>query len=154
AAASVGAPSRTRSDWRTGSCGASQGAVTATNASSTTNATPHATRRRVRRATRPPRVASAGSASTATESRSGEAMRELDGVVDDDENDRGEEEHALHDRIVAVVDRVDRKAAEAGPREHGLGHDGGAQQRPELQPGDRQNGNGRVAEGVLGHHAP
>src|SRR5438445_11282283 len=154
APARVGAASRARSDWRTGSWGASHGAATATRASRRTNAAPAATRRRVRRATRPPRAASTGAVSAGTDTGIEDAIHELDDEVEGDEEDGRQEHHALHDRIVAVVDRVDGEPADARPREHRFRHHRATEQGPELQAGDREHGNGGGAEGVLRHQAP
>src|SRR5262245_39721180 len=96
---------------------------------------------RVRRAPAPPRSGAARPAIASAGTGAGieEAIEQVDGEVDDDEGDGREEDRALHDRIVAVVDRLNRQAADAGPREHGLGDDGTAEQCPELQRGDRHH---------------
>src|SRR5712664_3648158 len=102
-----------------------------------TKTAPAATRRRVRRATRPPRAVSAGAASAGTDTGIEEAIHQLDAEVEADEEHGRQEHHALHDRVVAVVDRVDGEPADARPREHRLGHHRAAEERAELEPGDR-----------------
>ena len=62
-----------------------------------------------------------------------DAIDEVDEEVDHDEHERGQEDGALHHRVVAVVDRLHREPADARPREHGLGDDRAAQQGAELE---------------------
>src|SRR5690242_12937025 len=152
---SVGAASRPRSDWRSGSCGASHGAATAIRASASTKRPPAMTSRRVRRAPAPPRAAAASTATASTGTDAGieDAIQEVDGEVEDDEQDGREEDRALHDRVVAVVDRLDGQPSDAGPREDRLRHHGAAEQGAELQPGDRHHRQRGVLERVLHHHA-
>ena len=66
-----------------------------------------------------------------------------------DEERGGQQHHALDHRVVAIVDRLDGEAADARPREHGLGHHRAGEQAAELEPRDREDGNGRVPERVL-----
>src|SRR5262249_6914567 len=133
----VGRARRARSDWRSGSWGASHGAATAIRASATTNRPPAMTRRRVRRAPSPPRAAeTSASASAGTDAGIEDAIEEVDREVEDDEQNRREEDRALHDGVVPVVDRLDGQPPDTRPREDGLGDDRAAQQRAELQPGD------------------
>src|SRR5437867_3734004 len=151
AAESVGAASRARSDWRMGSCGAIAGAASATTISSKTNAPPPSASARVRRE-RPAAVAVAAASSAGADPGIEDAIEQVDAKVDHDEEHRGEEHRALHDGVVAVVDRLDGEPPDARPREHRLGHDGAAQQRAELKPGDRHDRDGGVLERVLGDH--
>src|SRR5437899_304572 len=153
AAESVGAASRARSDWRTGSCGAITGAASAITTSSKTNTPPPSAIRRVRR----PRLGwTAGAAPGARSARSDagieEAIDQVDAEVDHDEEHGGQEHRALDDGVVAVVDRLDREPADARPREHRFRHHGAAEQRAELEPGDGDDRDGGVLQGVLGDH--
>src|SRR5882672_4743025 len=109
--------------------------------SSDTKAPPANASRRVRRE-RPTgaAVGAAGASSAGADAGIEDAIEQVDEEVDHDEEDGREEDRALHHGIVAVVDRLDREPPDARPREHGLGHDGAAQQGPELQPGDRHDG--------------
>src|SRR5262249_56689188 len=78
-----------------------------------------------------------------------DAIEEVDDEVDDDEHDGGEEDRALHHRIVAVVDGLHGKAADARPGKDRLRHHRPAQESAELERGDGEDRDGRVAEGVL-----
>src|SRR3989442_8532661 len=143
--------SRARSDWRTGSCGAITGAASAITTSSKTNTPPPSAIRRVRR----PRLGwTAGAAPGARSARSDagieETIDQVDAEVDHDEEHGGQEYRALHDGVVAVVDRLDREPSDARPRKHRFRHDGAAEQRAELQPGDGDDRDGRVLQRVLG----
>src|SRR5690554_3147231 len=53
-----------------------------------------------------------------------DGVEEVDDDVHDDEADGDEQDGPLHDRVVAREDRVDEQAADAGPREDGLGEHG------------------------------
>src|SRR5439155_9119824 len=139
----VGAASRPRSDCRIGSAGATSGAASAVTIISATNTAPAIASPRVRRA----RLGGAGSARA--DARIEEAIDEVDDEVDHDEQHGGDEHRALHDGIVAVVDRLDREPADAGPGKHGLGHDGAAEQGAELQAGDRDDRHRGVLQRVL-----
>src|SRR5205809_7430018 len=97
--------------------------------SSATNAAPAATSCRVRRATRPPRAASRPAASAGTDTGIEEAIHQPDEDVEGDEEHGGQEHHALHDRVVAVVDPLDGEPARARPRAHRLRPPGVAEPR-------------------------
>src|SRR3989475_10424516 len=114
--------------------------------SSATNAAPAATSCRVRRATRPPRAASRPAASAGTDTGIEEAIHQLDEEVEGDEEHGGQEHHALHDRVVAVVDRLDGEAAHSPPRGHCLRPQGAAEQLAELQARPLEHGGGGAAE--------
>src|SRR5207247_177056 len=108
-------------------------------------------------ASRAVRCRSRGRATAAATTRSAgadagieDAIEHVDGEVDDDEERGRDEDDALHDRVVAVVDRLDGEPAHPRPREHGLGHDGAAEQGSELEPGDGHDRHGRVLQRVLG----
>src|SRR5439155_1176506 len=149
-ASRVGATSRTRSDVRSGSCGASHGAATATRASTRTNTPPPAASRAVRWRSRGRATVAATTRSAGADAGIEDAIEHVDGEVDDDEERGRDEDDALHDRVVAVVDRLDGEPAHPRPREHGLGHDGAAEQGAELEPGDGHDRHGRVPQRVLG----
>src|SRR3989338_5907265 len=138
AASSVGAASRARSDCRIGSWGASHGAATATAATSSTNPTPPAICHRARRAWRPARASCSVTAADSAGADAGieEAIDEVDKEVEHDEEHGREEHRALHHRVVAVVDGLDREPPDAGPREDRLRHHGAAEECAELQPRD------------------
>src|SRR6266478_6327755 len=147
AAESVGAASRARSDWRTGSCGAITGAASAVTTSSKTNTPPPSAICRVRR----PRLGrTPGARSARSDAGIEETIDQVDAEVDHDEEHGGQEHRALHDGVVAVVDRLDREPSDARPRKHRFRHDGAAEQRAELQPGDGDDRDGRVLQRVLG----
>src|SRR5262245_44196709 len=78
----------------------------------------HAMRRRA------PTGAGAATASAGADARVEEAIHQVDGEVHGDEHERREEDRALHDGIVAVVDRLDRQPPDPRPGEDGLGHHG------------------------------
>src|SRR3990172_8084002 len=150
APSSVGGFKRVRSDWRSGSSGTTQGATTASSARSATKPSPS----RMSQGMRLPRGRDSFIAASASSAGAGagieDAIEEVDGEVDDDERDRGEEDRALDDRVVAVVDGLDGEPADAGPGEDRLGYHGAAQQGPELERRDRQDRDGGVLERVLG----
>src|SRR3954468_21680638 len=65
-----------------------------------------------------------------------QGVADVDREVDEHVGGREEQRHALDDRVVAAQDGVDGQAAEAGNREHGLGHDDAADQEPEADADD------------------
>src|SRR5262245_40535581 len=100
-----------------------RGAASATTTSARTNTPPPSAIHRVRRA----RLTRAGAPATASGCASAgieEAIDQVDAEVDHDEEHGREEHGALHDGIVAVVDRLDREPPDSGPREDRLRHDG------------------------------
>src|SRR5439155_16280392 len=114
------------------SCGAMDGAASAATTRSRTKAPPQSARTRVRRA-RPAGFAvdAAGAGSARADAGIEDAIEQVDAEIDHDEEHGGEEDRALHDRVVTIVDRLNGEPPDARPREHGLGHDGAAQQRAE-----------------------
>ena len=54
-----------------------------------------------------------------------------------------DEHHALHDREVAVEDRLDDEPPDPRPREDRLGDDGAAEELGELQPEQRDDRDAR-----------
>ncbi len=79
---------------------------------------------------------------------------EVDGEVDDDVAGGGDEDDALDQRVVPLVDRVDRQPPEAGDDEDLLGDDGPRDQRAELQADHRRDRDQAVADGVDADDAP
>src|SRR5436190_10012901 len=71
---------------------------------------------------------------------------EIGDEVHRDVGHRDEQDAALHERIVARVDRLNQQAADAGPREDGLGDDRAREHRAELEADDRHDRNEAVAE--------
>src|SRR5882672_10345971 len=139
----VGGLSRVRSDCRTGSCGASSGAATAITKSATTNASAPSASHGSRRDGSAP--------STGTETGIEDAIEDIDEEIHDDEDHGRQEDRALHDRIVAVVDRVDGESADAGPGEDGLRDHGAGEELTELQARDGDDRERGIAQRVLHH---
>src|SRR6266542_5000426 len=77
------------------------------------------------------------------------AIEQIDGQVAQDEAHRDEQDHPLHQWIVAREDRVHHEAAHAGQGEHVFGDHRPADQRAELE---AEHGDDRD-EGVLEHVA-
>src|SRR5437867_12529271 len=119
------------------------GAASAATTRSATNTAPPAASPRVRRAR-------LGAGSARADARIEEAIEQVDAEVDHDEQHGRDEHGALHDRIVAIVDRLDREPSDAGPGEHGLGGDGAAKPGAEPEPGDRDDWPGGLLQGLLG----
>src|SRR5438128_11038978 len=72
-------------------------------------------------------------------------VKDVDHEVRQQVRDRDEEDGPLHQREVAVEDRLDREAPHAGPAEDGLDDARDAEKGAELEPHDR----GHREEGVL-----
>src|SRR5262245_1834829 len=81
-------------------------------------------------------------------------VEEIDGEVDDHEENRDEEDGALGHGIVALVDRPEHETAHAGEREHFLDDHRAAQEDAGLEPGHGDHRDERVLERVLQDHAP
>ena len=64
--------------------------------------------------------------------------------VDQHEAHRDQQDDALHQRVVAREDRVHHQPPDPRQREDGLGDDGAADQRAQLQPDDRHDRDQRV----------
>src|SRR5262252_7117001 len=77
-------------------------------------------------------------------------VRDVHDQVDDDEDDREEEDASLQHRVVTVEDRVLEPAADAGPREDGLGENGSREQEAGLEADDRRDRQHGVPEHVPG----
>ena len=76
------------------------------------------------------------------------AVGHVDHDVDEHVGHRDHQHGALHDRIVALRDRIEQRGADAGPREHLLDDDRAGEQRAELQARDRDHRQQRVAQRV------
>ena len=66
-----------------------------------------------------------------------------------DDRDREDGDDALHGDVVALVQVADQLRADPGPVERLLGQHGAAEQDRELQAGDGDDRDHRVAEGVV-----
>src|SRR5262245_31861356 len=108
----MGGVRRASRSLRTGSAGASAGARTASSVpAAMTSAPTSATPWRPTRITRQSRDPG---------SRIDEAVDDVHGQVDDDEDDGEDDDRGLDDREVARRHRLDHQSAEAGPGEDGL----------------------------------
>src|SRR5215470_1131157 len=88
-------------------------------------------------------------ASAVADARVEPAVEDIDGEVDHHEQRGDEQDGALGQRVVALVDRPEDETADAGKRED-LFHDHGpAQQDAHLEPGHSDDGNEGVAQRVL-----
>src|SRR6266849_2184441 len=76
-------------------------------------------------------------------------VEQIDDQVDADEGRGKQEDRGLDDRIVPVVDRLDRVTADARPREDRLRDHGSAEERAELDADDRHDGDRRVLQRVF-----
>src|SRR5262249_60618785 len=130
--------------------GPAPGPPPATSASTRTKTPPPTTSRAVRWRSRGRASVAATTRSAGADAGIEDAIEHVDGEVDDDEERGRDEDHALHDGIIAVVDRLDGQPSHSGPREHGLGDDGAPEERAELQPGDGHDRRRGVLERVLG----
>ena len=77
------------------------------------------------------------------------AVEQVDGEVDGHEQHRDEQDGGLGERVVALVDRPQHQAADAGQGEDLLDHHRAAEQDADLQPRHRDHRDQRVAERVL-----
>src|SRR5437762_4630907 len=142
-----------------GSSGARSGAPRATNTAASRTAAPNGARR-VRAARRSTthrcsgagagaaRRAIAGARSAISDPGIDPAIEEVDEQVAQDEAEGDQENHALHQRVVAREHGVHHEAADAGQGEDVLGDHGAADQRPELQPEHGDDGNQGIFEHV------
>src|SRR2546425_9551227 len=94
-------------------------------------------------------VARMGAGSTVANARIEPAVEEIDGEVDHHEEGRDEEDGALGQRVVALIDGPEDEAADTGKREYLLHHHGAAEEDPHLEPGHGDDGDESVAQGVL-----
>src|ERR687891_125368 len=91
---------------------------------------------------------SATDTSAHPDARVEEGVGDVDEQVHDDEDPRDEEDSALEDWVVAVLDRLREPRPHAGNGEHGLGENRTGQEKPGLEPDDRDDREPRVAEDV------
>src|SRR5438309_4878406 len=77
------------------------------------------------------------------------AVEKIDGEVDHHEEGRDEQDGALGQRVVALIDGPEDEAADTGKREYLLHHHGAAEEDPHLEPGHGDDGDECVAQGVL-----
>src|SRR6185437_12446517 len=75
-------------------------------------------------------------------------IEQIDDEVDEDEEEGDEHEIGRHHRDVGEADRLDDEETHAGPLEDGLGDDGEGDDGAELQPGDGDDRDQRVLEGM------
>src|SRR5438094_352918 len=107
--------------------------------------------RRTRRrsgVTRRRRAAAARTALAIADSRVEPGVKDVDHEVRQQVRDRDEEDRPLHQREVAVEDRLDRQAPHAGPAEDVLDDERAAEQGAELESDDRRHRDERVLERV------
>src|SRR5947209_1668052 len=82
------------------------------------------------------------------------AIEQVDGDVEDDEEDRDREYGALHERVVALDDRAQQHAADARDRKDLLDHDGAAEQLADLDAEERDHDDEPVLQDVTAHDDP
>src|SRR3954470_14088973 len=82
-------------------------------------------------------------------SRVEERVDHVDDQVQQDDEERAEQDGALDRRQIALLDRVEGQAADAGDVEDRLGEDGAAEQDAEVQAEDRDDRRDRRAHAVL-----
>src|SRR5215468_11237778 len=82
------------------------------------------------------------------------AIEQIHEQVRQHENERGHEHGRLHERIVPLEDGRHGKAPDTRPREDGLRDDGAAQEGPQLEAYDGDDGDERVPERVLHDDPP
>src|SRR3954463_4621197 len=93
------------------------------------------------------------SGSGIADARVDDGVEDVDDQVRDDDEERAEQHRALDHREVAVLDRVEREAADPGDVEDGLGEDRAAEQHADVDPGGGHERRDRAAHTVAQHHA-
>src|SRR3989475_620017 len=136
-----------------GSAGAMSGANAAMRSSAPNRTSPTTSggERRTRRrsgVTRRRGAAAARAALAIADPRVEPGVKDVDHEVRQQVRDRDEEDCPLHQREVAVEDRLDREAPHAGPAEDGLDDERAAEQGAELESDDRRHRDERVLERV------
>src|SRR5438132_4647442 len=86
--------------------------------------------------------------SAITDPRVDEDVEHVHHQIDEHVRRRGDEDHALHDRVVPAQHRTDDQPAEPGNGEHDLGHHGAADQDRHRDPDDRDDRPERIAGGL------
>src|SRR5438876_878380 len=94
-------------------------------------------------------VACPAARSTVTDAGIEPAVEEVDGKVDHHEERRDEQDGALGQRVVALIDVPEEERADTGKGEDLLHHHGTAEEDAYLEPGHRDDGDEGVAQGVL-----
>src|SRR5512137_687333 len=143
----VGPLSRSRSDCLMGSYGLTSGAAIATTTTARTKTAEAQTKSGTFRRERAP-VPTAPLLSP--DARVEDAIGKIHQEVEDHEDRRREEDARLHHRVVPIEDGLDRQPTDPRPGEDRLRHYGPAQHVAQLQPHDRDDGNGRVPHRMLG----
>jgi hypothetical protein len=82
------------------------------------------------------------------------AVEQVHPEVDERVGDGDQEHRGEHHGKVPVQERLHREPADSGPGEDGLGDDGPAEELTRLEPGQRDDGDRRVLERVLGDDHP
>src|SRR5215470_10836586 len=150
---------------RSGSYGETTGARTATTSATSTTTAPRGARR-VRAAWRSTsqRRSRAGEAvvararaaagSAISDPRIDPAIEEIHEQVAQDEADGDEQDHALHERVVAREDGVDHEAPDSRKSEDVLRDDGAPDEGAELEPEHRDHRDQGVLQHVAADHLP
>lgn len=73
-----------------------------------------------------------------------EAIYDVDGQIDHDKNCGGKRYCCQHNRIISVVNAVDRKEADSGPCKHGFNNDCTAEETSEFHADHRDYRQDRV----------
>src|SRR5437763_13405720 len=94
---------------------------------------------------------SSGAPRLVTYSRIEVRVQEIHGEVHGHEHDGHEQDRALGQRIIALVDRPQHQTSDARQRENLLDDDGAAEQDADLQPDHGDDRDQRVAQRVLEH---
>src|SRR6266511_2640998 len=156
-------PGRARFSMRlclAGSAGASHGAPAAATASTITTTSPVSAKRFRRKRTQVSADSVAGAfvcilyerwpLALPRDARVQRAVGEVHREIDEDESE-GEHEHgALQEHVVAGEDRLDHQPPEARPRKDRFREDGAPHELAGLEAEQGEDGNGRIAERVLG----
>src|SRR5207302_2299248 len=132
------------------------GAASATTMAASSTAAPNGARRAraARRKASQRRSLTAGAGSAKTDARVDVSIEEIDEQVAHDEAERDQEDHALHQRVVAREHGVDDEAADPGEREDVFGDHSAADQRAELQAEHGDHGDQRVLQHVAADDHP
>src|SRR2546425_12970875 len=96
-----------------------------------------------------PYCSSAWCSSAVANARIEVPVEHVDREIDRYEHHRDEQDRRLRERIVALIDRPQHEAADAGEREDLLDHDRSAEQDSDLQSGHGHDRDQRVLERVL-----
>ena len=75
-------------------------------------------------------------------------LQQVDQDVGDDDEQRGQQQHAEQHVVVAAEHRLEGEPAESRPAEHRLHHHGAAEHAADMHAGERRHGQQRVAQDV------